>query len=120
MTRGRGGTVRRDLDGREPGTGDCLGEEPPRGSGVPARREVHVDDLAELVDGPEQVASGPPDLQVGLIDMPAMADDVPAASGGLGELRGEPMDPPVHRDVVHFDAAFGEELLDVPIGQTEP
>jgi hypothetical protein len=85
-----------------------------------ASREVHVDDLAELVDGPEQVASGSPDLQVGLIDMPAIADDVPAGPGGLGELRGEPMDPAVHRDVVHVDAALGEELLDVSIGQTEP
>ncbi len=112
--------VRRDLDGREPGAADCLGEEPPRCSGVPARREVHVDDMAELVDGPEQVALGSPDLQVGLIDMPTIADDVPAGSGGLGELRGEPIDPAVHRDVVHVDAAFGEELLDVPIGQTEP
>jgi hypothetical protein len=30
------------------------------------------DDLAELVDGPEQIAPGPPDLDVGLIDVPAV------------------------------------------------
>jgi hypothetical protein len=30
------------------------------------------------------------------------------------------MDPPVRRHVIHVDAALGEELLDVPVGQTEP
>ncbi len=42
-----------DLDGRDPSAGDRLGEEPPCCLGVPAKREEHVDDLAELVDGPE-------------------------------------------------------------------
>jgi hypothetical protein len=101
--------------GRSPGR-----EEQPRRIGVPARREVDVDDLAELVDGPEQVAPGPSDLQVGLIDAPAITDQVLSGPRGLGELRGEPMDPPVRRHVIHVDAALGEELLDVPVGQTEP
>jgi hypothetical protein len=73
--------VSRDLDGREPGAADCLGEEPPRCSGVPARREVQVDDL--LVDGPKQVAPGPADLQVRFIDMPPIPDQVLSSSCGL-------------------------------------
>jgi hypothetical protein len=39
--------------------------------------------------------------------------------GGLRELRGEPLDPPVHRDVVDLDPAFGQELLDVTVGEAE-
>ena len=52
--------------------------------------------------------------------MPAIPDDVPSGGSGLGELRREPMDPPVHRHVVDLDASFGEELLHVPVGQAEP
>ena len=88
--------------------------------GVPARREVHVDDLAELVDRPEQGAPGPSDLQVGLIDVPAITDDVVSGSCGLGELWGEPLDPPVHRHVIdldpaarmHLTSAWSESSLD--------
>jgi hypothetical protein len=42
------------------------------------------------------------------------------ASSGLGELRREALDPPVHGDVVDLDAPFGQKLLHVPVGQTEP
>src|SRR5436309_14993997 len=44
-----------------------------------------------------------------------------SSSCGLGELRGEALDPPVDRDVVDLDPALGQELLDdVPVGETEP
>jgi hypothetical protein len=36
---------------------------------------------------------------------------------GVGEQRGEPLYPPVDRDVVDLDPAFGEEVLDVTIRQ---
>ena len=39
---------------------------------------------------------------------------------GLRELWREPLDPPVDAHVVDLDAALGEELLDVPVGQAEP
>ena len=68
---------------------------------------------------PEQVAPRPADLQVDLIHMPAVPDDVATSGSGLGELRCEPMHPPVHRDVVDFDAALRQELLDIPEGKTE-
>jgi hypothetical protein len=109
-----------DLGGRYPSAADPLGEEPTCGLSVPPRREEDVDDLAELVDGPEQVAPGPPDFQVRLIDMPAIADQMLSSSCGLGELRREPLDPPVDRDVVDLDPALAQELLDVPIRQAEP
>ncbi len=104
----------------DPGAANRLGEEQPRRIGVPARREVHVDDLAELVDRPEQVAPGPSDLEVGLIDMPAITDGVLSGSRGLGELGSKPLDPPVHGHVIDLDPALGQELLDVPVGQAEP
>ena len=47
-------------------------------------------------------------------------DHVPACLGGLDELRGEVLDPSVDAHVVDLDAAFSEELLDVPVGQAEP
>ena len=34
-----------------------------------------------------------------------------------GEHRGEPLYPPVHRDVVDDDAPLGQQLLDVSVGQ---
>jgi len=52
--------------------------------------------------------------------VPAIPDDVAARSSGLGELRSEPMHPPIHRDVVDLDPSLGEELLHVPVGQAEP
>ena len=39
--------------------------------------------------------------------------------GSLGQQRSEALDPPVDGDVVDLDAAFGEEFLDVAVGQTE-
>jgi hypothetical protein len=70
------------------------------------RGEEHVDDLAELVDGPEQVSSRPSDLQVGLIDSPAIPDHVATDARGP--------------DVVDVDPTLGQELFDVAVGQTEP
>jgi hypothetical protein len=57
---------------------------------------------------------------VGLIDMPAISDDVRSSPSGLRELRGEPMDPPVDAHVIDLDAAFRQQLLDVSVGKTEP
>jgi hypothetical protein len=54
-----------------------------------------------------RVAPGPSDLQVGLIDVPAITDDVPSGSCGLGELWSKPLDPPVHRHVIDLDPALG-------------
>lgn len=41
----------------------------------------------------------------------------PDETGCLGQQRSEPLHPPLHRDVIHLHAAFGEQLLDVAVGQ---
>ena len=51
--------------------------------------------------------------------MLAISDDVLSSSGRLGELRRKALNPPIHRDVIDLDAAFGEEFFDVPVGQAE-
>src|SRR5437879_5336946 len=55
---------------------------------VPPPREEDIDDLAELVDGSEQVAPGASDLYVGLIDVPAVPNHVPAGPSCFDELGG--------------------------------
>jgi hypothetical protein len=52
--------------------------------------------------------------------VPAIPDDVLTGPSRLRELGREPLDPPVDAHVVDLDAALGEELLDVPVGQAEP
>jgi len=52
--------------------------------------------------------------------VPAIPDDVLTGPSRLRELGREPLDPPVDAHVVDTDAALGEELLDVPVGQAEP
>lgn len=52
--------------------------------------------------------------------MPAITSGVTAGASGVGELRAEPLDPPVDRHVVDVDASLGQQFLDVPIGKAEP
>ena len=51
--------------------------------------------------------------------MPVITHRVLTGSGGLRELRGEPLHPPVDADVVDLDPALGQELLYVPVGKAE-
>src|SRR5712691_7170178 len=95
-------------------------EKPPRRSGIAPGRDVDVDDLAVLVDGSVDVAPPAGDLHVGLIDVPTIADRMPAGSGRVGEERREALHPPVHRDVIDLDPTLGEEFLDIAIGEPEP
>jgi hypothetical protein len=94
-------------------------EEPAGGLRVPACRDEHVDDLAELVDRAVHVAPLPSDLHIGLIDLPAVTDGVAAGSGGLGQQWGKAHHPAIHHDVVDLDPAFCEQLLEVAVGQAE-
>jgi hypothetical protein len=52
--------------------------------------------------------------------VPTIPDDVLTGSGCLGDLRREPLDPPVDAHVVDLDASFRQEFLDVPVAQAEP
>ena len=65
--------VGRDLDRRR--TEAHRGrEERPCGRAIATLRQQHVDDLAMLIDRAIQVGPPPCDLDVGLIDEPAIAD----------------------------------------------
>jgi hypothetical protein len=70
-----------------------------------------------LIDRPVQGGPAARDLEIGLIDKPAVAARVAGRSGGVDELRGECLHPPVYRHVIHLDAALGQQLLDVAVGQ---
>jgi len=86
---------------------------------VAPRRSEHVDDLPCLVDRAVDIAPLSSHPHVGLVDLPAIADLVPAGPGGLSQQRREPHDPAVDSDVVDLDPALGKQFLDVAVGQRE-
>jgi len=53
------------------------------------------------------------DLHIGLVNEPATACGVPVPSGSVDHERGEVLHPSVQADVVHLDAAFRQQLLEV-------
>jgi hypothetical protein len=73
-----------------------------------------------LIDGTVEIGSLACDLQVRLIGEPPVTGCVTARLGGFDELRSEPLHLPVDRNVIHRDAAFGQQFLDVPVGQAVP
>jgi len=81
--------------------------------------DEHVDDLPELVDRAAHIPPLAGDLDVGLVDLPAIPDTMPAGSGNLGQQWREPLHPPVDGDVIGFDAPLGEQFLDIALGQPE-
>ena len=95
----------------------CPGEEPAGHRQIPLRRGQDIDDLPVLVDRPVQVHPLPSNLQIRLVHEPAIPGDVPARPGGVDQLRGEPLYPPVDRDMIHRDAAFGQSLFHIAVGQ---
>ena len=94
-------------------------EEPACCGTVTAGRDEDVDHLAVLVYGPVHVTPDAGDTDVGLVDEAAATDRVAARAGGVDQLRGETLHPPKDRDVVNGDAAFGEEFLDIAVGEPE-
>jgi hypothetical protein len=75
--------------------------------------------LADLVDRTVDIAPPTGDLHVGLVHEPAIPDQVAAGPGGVGQQRREPLHPAVDGGVVDVDPAFGEQLLDVAVGEAE-
>jgi hypothetical protein len=67
--------------------GDSLLEEPPGRDGITTRGDEDVDDLAGLADGAGGVAPLPGDLYLGLVDLPARPDGVPAGPGSVWQRR---------------------------------
>ena len=109
-------SIGRDLDrsGTQP---QRAGKERPGSGTVAALREQHVDDLAMLVDGPVEVGPAAGDLDVGLVDKPPIPAGMPARTRGVDELHSEGLHPPVDGHVIDLDAALGEKLLHIAIGQ---
>jgi len=93
------------------------GEERSCSAGITAFGDQDVDDLAVLVDRAVEVRPAAGDLDVGLVDKPAVAHGVPCRAGSINELRGEGLYPAIHRDVIDPDATFGQQLFHVAIGQ---
>jgi hypothetical protein len=91
--------------GRDLGPADGLLEEPPGGGAITTPGDEYVDDLPELVDRAVDIAPVASNLGVGLIDLPASPDGMPARPGGLGQQRREALDPAVDGGVVDLDAA---------------
>src|SRR5256885_2130737 len=60
------------------------------------------------------------DLHIGLIDIPAVADRVPARPGRVGEERREALHPPGRGDVIDLDSRLDQELLDVAVREAVP
>jgi hypothetical protein len=71
--------------GHDFGRADGLLEEPAGCAHVPTWGDEHVDHLAELVDRAVDIAPLAGDLDVGLVDLPAVADGVAAGPGGVGQ-----------------------------------
>ena len=67
-----------------------------------------------LVDGAIHVAPDTVDLDVGLIDEPPVPDTVTARSRCIDEQRCEALDPAIDRDVIDFDATFGQDGEPLP------
>jgi hypothetical protein len=65
------------------------------------------------------VTPPPTDLEVGLVDESAVPDRVTGRACRVDQQRCEPLHPPLDRDVINLDAAFGEQLLDIAVGQSE-
>ena len=114
-----GSTVSGDL-GRDCAGAQRPGEETPGSGQVTPGRQQDVDDLAMLVNGPVEIGPRASDLHVCLVGEPPVTGSMAARPRRLDELGGEPLHPPVDSDVIDGDAALGQQLLDVPVGQPLP
>ncbi|ETA03772.1 hypothetical protein CcI156_07645 [Frankia sp. CcI156] len=113
------GLVGGDLD--RPATLSKRPDEESPGSGLAtAGAGQDVDDLPVLVNRPVQI--GPPagDLDVGLVDEPSVPGSVPTRPGRFGQQGRKALHPPVDSHVINQEAALGEQLLDIPVGQGVP
>jgi len=113
------GPVGCDLDWPNSCGADGLLEEPVGSVSVSSGGDEHVDQLAELIDRAVHVAPFSGDLHVGLVDLPAVTEGMPAGPGSLGQQRREAQHPPVDSDVVDLDPALGKQLLDSSIREAE-
>jgi hypothetical protein len=67
-----------------------------------------IEHLPELVNRPIKIDPPARDLHMCFVHEPPVTGTVPARPGGIDKQRSEPHHPPVDRDVIDGDAAFGE------------
>jgi hypothetical protein len=60
----------------------------------------------------------PATLTYVFVDEPPIARRAACGARGVDELRSEGLHPPVRRHVIDLDAALGQQLLNVPVGQS--
>ncbi len=68
--------------------------------------------MTTLVNRPTEVGPAASDLDVGLVDEPAVAGQPAAGTGSFDELRREPLDPPIDSYVIDADTALGGRVTD--------
>ena len=72
-----------------------------------------------LVDSAVDVPPTAGDLDVGLVDEPAVTDRVATRPCSIREKRREPLHPAEQSDVIDVDPTLAQELLDISVRQTE-
>ncbi len=119
-----GNSVAAQLVGHDlSGAGAVRPEQPPEESlgrlGVPARLQVHVDDVAVLIHCPPQVVPLPRDRDEYLVDEERVAEPWVSALESLREQRSELVAPQPHRLIAGIDTPLGEQILDIPMAEVE-
>jgi hypothetical protein len=92
-----------------------VGKESASGRQIPLLGDQHVDDLPILVDRPIQIDPATGDFDISLIDIPLITRRVPTGPGRINQQRGEPLHPPIDRDMIDLDAPLSQQLLYVPV-----
>jgi len=109
--------VRHHLLGETRGPHPSEQEELASSCRIASLREENIHHLSMLVDGPIEIAPGAADPDVGLIDVPPPSHWQAVVSGSVDEERSETPDPAVDSHMIDLDAALGEQLLEVAVGE---
>ena len=80
---------------------------------------LDVDDVAVFVHGPPQILQPPLNLHENLVQIPRVAHAVPAVPQPTGVVEPERQTPLSNRLILHGDAAFGEQILDISETEAE-
>jgi len=86
---------------------------------VPGTTDMHIDDLAILVDGTEGRAPPTRDPKTGLVNAPGSTNTMSMRSGRVSVERSEVVHPVVDGRRIDMNAALGQEFRDVSVRQAE-
>jgi hypothetical protein len=98
-----------------------LAEEALRRFGVPCRREIEIDRVSMLVDGPVQIGPFSANLHISLIDPSARRSRAtPLPAQPLFDLRRVILNPTVDRGMIDAHAVLAHHLLEITIADPIP